>query len=353
MSTTLCHIDKIASSTRHAGINRQVKVGRDIVARRGYVLAVKVLNDKVTYDRMEIATGRMVKVRRDDILAVTLGARHASKGFAGFVPEHIAVGDRLQILNMGGICGVCTAFHPEFGQPFDVEVLGAVLSYPSMDARIGVPAHTLVGPIKPADHCNDSIPVIYVSGTAMNAGKTFAACELIREFVRAGRTVAACKISGVSLMRDTLNMTDAGATAAADFTDAGCPVTDPIEAPSISLGIIGSLARRKPDVIVAELGDGLLGQYGVSEILENGELMSLAAAHVVCASDPVGAYGAHLLFRDRFSQPITVISGPVSDNQVGRSQIEGTLGIPAINAFQDAGALGKLLAKEVDAWKKN
>lgn len=353
MSTSLCHIDKIASSARHAGITRQVKIGLDIIAKPGYVLAVKVLNDKVTYDRMEIVSGRMVKVRRDDILAVTLGSRHASKGFAGVVPEKIVPGDRLQILNMGGICGACTAFHPELGLPFDVEVLGSILSYPSMDARVGVPAHTLDGPIKPTDHCDVSIPVIYVSGTSMNSGKTFAACELTREFVRIGRTVAACKISGVSLMRDTLNMTDAGAIAAADFSDAGSPVTDPGAAPSISLGIIGSLAKQKPDVIVAELGDGLLGQYGVSEILENGTLMSMAAAHVICASDPVGAFGANILFRDRFFQRITVISGPVSDNKVGRRQIEKTLGVPAINAFQDAGALGELLIKEVDAWKKN
>jgi len=293
-----------------------------------------------------------VKVRRDDILAVTLGSRSASQGFAGVVPESIRTGDVLQILNMGGVCGACTAFHPKLGRPFDVEVLGAVLAYPSMEARVGVPAHILNGPIEATGRLSGHAPVIYISGTSMNSGKTTAACEIIRELVRSGLAVAACKLTGVSLMRDTLTMTDAGAMAAFDFTDAGVPVTDAADAPEISMGIIEKLAKENPDVIVAELGDGLLGQYGVAEILEEGRLMSLSAAHVLCAVDPVGAYGASLLFQNRFSQSISVISGPVTDNEVGRKQIQESLDLPAINAFQDPGALSEFLIGKVKSWKR-
>lgn len=352
MITSVFHLDKITSSTRHAGLTKQVTVGYEIPSRAGYVLAVKVLNDKVTYDQVEIATGRFVKVRRDDLLAVTLGSRFASKGFAGVVPESVKKGDTLQILNMGGVCGACTAFHPKLGRPFDVEVLGAVLTYPSMEARVGVPAHILNGPIKPAEILTGEVPVIYISGTAMNSGKTTAACEIIRELLRSGLTVAACKLTGVSLRRDTLNMTDAGAVAAFDFTDAGAPVTEASEAQAICRGIINALALEKPDVIVAELGDGLLGRYGVAEILEDERLMSLAAAHVLCAVDPVGAYGAERLFEDRFSQSISVVSGPVTDNEVGRSQIETILGVPAINVFQDLGAMSSILVGKVKSWNK-
>lgn len=352
MITSVLHLDKVTSSTRHAGITRNVTIGYEITARPGYVLAVKVLSDKVTYDHVEIVTGRFVKVRRDDILAVTLGSRSASQGFAGVVPETVRAGDTLQILNMGGVCGACTAFHPKLGKPFDVEVLGTVLTYPSMEARVGVPAHILSGPIEAAIRLSGHAPVIYISGTSMNSGKTTAACEIIRELVRFGLAVAACKLTGVSLMRDTLTMTDAGAVAAFDFTDAGAPVTDATDAPTISMGIIDKLIRENPDVIVAELGDGLLGQYGVAEILEEKQLMSLAAAHVLCAADPVGAYGAARLFKERFSQSISVISGPVTDNEVGRKQIREILDLPAVNAFQDPGELSEFLMGKVKSWKK-
>ena len=33
-----------------------------------------------------------------------------------------------------------------------------------------------------------------------------------------------------------------------------------------------TLAGTKPDVIVAELGDGILGEYGVQDILRDAEL---------------------------------------------------------------------------------
>ena len=45
----------------------------------------------------------------------------------------------------------------------------------------------------------------------MNAGKTVAATELVRGLARSGVRVAAVKLTGVSLMRDTLSMLDAGA----------------------------------------------------------------------------------------------------------------------------------------------
>lgn len=350
MNTSILNLDKISSSTRHVDIGRRVCIGPEIKAQPGYVLAVRVLTDKVLYDQLEVVTGRMVKLRRDDLLAVTLGSRSAAQGFAGKVPESVAVGDTLQILNMGGVCGSCTAFHPSLGRPFDVEVLGSILSYPSMEARIGVPANIRNGPVKPAWEIETRLPVIYIAGTSMNSGKTTAACEIIKELGRSRLTVAACKLTGVSLMRDTLNMTDAGALSAYDFTDAGLPVTTSSDALTTAKGLFNKLSRERPDVVVAELGDGILGTYGVCEILKDPELMSLAAAHVICASDPVGVHGAAQIFKERYSQEIAVVSGPATDNAVGRDIISNSLGFPAFNAFQDAQSLGRLLLEKVELW---
>jgi hypothetical protein len=340
--TTRVRLDRIASSTRNTRLSTDVIVGEEIVAREGYVLAVRILDDKSTYNTVEDLSGRMVSLRAGDALAGTLGSRRALRGYAGLVPERISVGDVINVLNLGGILGRCTSSNPDIGPPFRAEVLGAVLAFPDLGDRIGRPATIADGAVPPAETLDCAVPVVYVAGTCMNAGKTVAATELVRGLTRAGFRVAACKLTGVSLMRDTLSMLDAGAVAALTFNDAGAASTHAGMTVPVARGILNRLAKERtarPEVIVAELGDGILGEYGVQDILLDDGLMSLAAAHVVAAPDPVGCWGARELFTRQFHRPITCFTGPATDNQVGRDYIEGQLGLPAHNALRDAAGL--------------
>ena len=83
------------------------------------------------------------------------------------------------------------------------------------------------------------------------------------------------------------------------------------------------LAEAGAEVIVAELGDGILGDYGVGPILADRELMELAAAIVMCANDPVAAWGAKQVMAQRFGLAIDVVSGPTTDNLVGTRFVRG------------------------------
>ena len=254
----------------------------------------------------------------------------------------MAVGDTIDVLNLGGILGRCTSVNPDIGAPFKAEVLGAVLTFPELGDRIGRPATIRDGAIATADSLTSETPIVFVAGTCMNAGKTVAATELVRGLSRRGLKVGAAKLTGVSLMRDTLSMLDAGAVAALTFNDAGIASTHPGQTVGVAKGLLNRLGSRQagsPDVIVAELGDGILGEYGVQDILLDAQLMSVAAAHVMAAPDPVACWGAVELFRDRFKLPIAVFTGPATDNQVGRDFIEGTLGLPSHNALRDAAGL--------------
>ena len=237
---------------------------------------------------------------------------------------------------------------PRHRSPFRAEVLGAVLAFPDLGDRVGTPASIREGAIPGAQALESSIPVVYVAGTCMNAGKTVAATELVRGLSRSGLRVAACKLTGVSLMRDTLSMQDAGALVAYTFNDAGIASTHPGMTVPVARGLLnriakgpapGSAAGVRPDVIVAELGDGILGEYGVQDILDDPGLMGLAAAHVMAAPDPVACWGAYQLYAERFHLPVTCFTGPATDNQVGRDYITGQLGVPAHNALRDAAAL--------------
>ena len=340
--TSRVRLDRIASSTRNARLAADVIVGEEIVAAEGYVLAVRILEDKSAYNTVEDLSGRMVSLRSGDVLAGTLGSRRALRGYAGMVPARLAVGDVINVLNLGGILGRCTSSNPDIGPPFRAEVLGAILAFPDLGDRIGHPATIADGAVPPADTLECAIPVVYVSGTCMNAGKTVAATELVRGLSRAGFRVAACKLTGVSLMRDTLSMLDAGAVAALTFNDAGAASTHAGMTVPVARGLLNRLAKERtarPDVIVAELGDGILGEYGVQDILLDDGLMALGAAHVVAAPDPVGCWGAQQLFAHQFRRPIACFTGPATDNQVGRDYVEGQLGLPAHNALRDAPGL--------------
>ena len=340
--TTRVRLDRIASSTRNARLAPDVIVGEEIVAREGYVLAVRILEDKSSYNTVEDLAGRMVSLRAGDVLAGTLGSRRALRGYAGDVPSEIAVGDVINVLNLGGILGRCTSSNPDIGPPFQAEVLGAILAFPELGDRVGRPATIVDGAIPPADTLECNVPVVFVAGTCMNAGKTVAATELVRGLSRAGLRVGACKLTGVSLMRDTLAMLDAGAVAALTFNDAGAASTHAGMTVPVARGLLNRLTRDRtgrPDVIVAELGDGILGEYGVQDILHDGGLMGIAAAHVVAAPDPVGCWGAHQLFTREFRLPITCFTGPATDNQVGRDYVARELGLPAHNALRDAPGL--------------
>lgn len=351
MRTRLVRLDRIASSTRNARLAPEVIVGPDVVAEEGYVVAVRILGDKPIYNTVEDVTGRMVRLRAGDVLAGVLGSRRALRGYAGETPSSLAVGDTLHVLNLGGILGRCTSINPEIGPPFEAELLGAVLTFPALGDRVGRPARIQDHALPLAERLAGRVPVVFVAGTCMNAGKTVAATELVRGLVRRGCRVAACKLTGVALMRDTLSMLDAGALLGLTFNDAGLATTHAGATVPVAKGIVNRSLAARPDVVVAELGDGILGDYGVQDILADRELMDLAAAHVLCASDPVGVWGAAEIFRQA-DLAITVVSGPATDNAVGRDFVRDALGLVAHNALHDAEGLVAVVESAIERWAR-
>lgn len=342
-------IDKIASSTRNVSLRRDVRVSEQIIARPGYVIAGRVRGQKNTYNQLEDLHGRMVTLHDGDVIVGVLGHRNALHGYSGVVPETVAVGDILQLLNLGGVIGRCTSENLDLGRPFDVEVLGAALVFPEFESRHGTPAHIGMNAIACYDAGVSDVPLVFVAGTCMSSGKTSAACQLVRQLATRGTAVGACKCTGVSLRRDTLAMIDYGARWAVSFNDAGIVTSCASSAVRVARGLVAHLAREGAQVIVSELGDGILGEYGVQEILGDPVLMGRSAAIVLCANDPVGAWGARQVMADRFGLTIDVFSGPATDNAVGTRFIRETLGVAAINARTNGPELGEFVAAKMSS----
>lgn len=340
-------LDKIASTTRNARITREVLLADEIAAQEGMVLAVRIHGTKTVYNQLEDVHGRMIGLNDGDVIAAVLGSRRALRGYAGAVPESIKVGDRLDVLNLGGVIGRCTSVNLELGKPLEAEVLGQILAFPHLGERVGVPASIKTEAIQWATKLDKSAPIVYVAGTCMNAGKTFACGEVIRYLARKGYKVCGAKLTGVSLLRDTMSMVDRGAMKSMSFTDAGVVSTTGKVSVPVAKGLINALNKEEPDVLVIELGDGILGEYGVQEILYDDELMGAGSAHIMCANDPVAAWGAVELFKNRFKREVSLISGPATDNAVGKEFIEGQIGVKAMNARIEYDALGQFVEKAV------
>ncbi|HEX5787905.1 MAG TPA: hypothetical protein VFY03_06980 [Woeseiaceae bacterium] len=334
-------VDKIASVAQHNEIGAELRLSAEIPCEEGVLVAVRVLNNKSRYNTLELTSGRMATVTQGDIVVGALGHRKALRGYSGHLPEALAVGDTIQILNIGGVLGLCDSANPDVGPPFNCEVLGAVLHFPYLGERIGVPARIGARPFdRAAPLDTQGVPVVALAGTCMDSGKTAAACAIVSRLRHVGMTVSACKATGVSLRRDIHAMEDAGARETMIFTDLGVVTTTADNGPALTRALLSELARRRPDVIVLELGDGLIGAYGVEAILTDAAIREALTAVVLCANDPVAAWGGTKILREQFSIEPTVVSGPATDNAVGVDQIRARLGLPAINALTNGAALG-------------
>ena len=350
MKTVL--LDKIASVTRNCQLKREVRVSEEIPCEEGVVVAVRVRGDKTTYNQLELPSGRMAQVKRGDVIAGALGHRSALFGYSGHLPRQLAPGDTVNLLNLGGVLGICDSVNPDLGPPFECEVLGAVLHFPYLGERIGVAAriggaegmgNPALDPAAPLTTGEPPVPVVALVGSCMSSGKTAAACALVRQFSHGGLTVDALKATGVSLRRDLLAMEDAGARSTALFTDLGVVATTPANAPGVTRTLITRLAAGRPDVIVAELGDGLLGAYGVAAILADREIRAAFTAVVLAANDPVAAWGGVRLLADDFGIRPAAVTGPATDNLAGTRVIEEALRVPAANARTDGERLAALV----------
>ena len=333
--------DKIASIAQHLNLKRELRVSADIPCEEGVVIAAEVLNNKNTYNQLELTSGRMALVKKGDIVVGALGHRKALFGYSGHIPETLAVGDTLQLLNMGGVIGVCDSINASFGQPFDARVLGSVLDFPYLGQRIGVPAR--IGMEKLASEPildTGVVPVVAIAGTCMNSGKTAAACAIVSRLRHHGHTVDAFKATGVSLRRDILAMEDAGARSTLIFTDFGVACTTGVNGPAVTRTMLTRLAAQKPDVIVFELGDGILGAYGVEAILRDAGIRDALTCLVLCANDPVAAWGGVKLLREDFGIEPTIVTGPATDNDVGKEIITQRMGVKAINAVTESMQIG-------------
>lgn len=319
-------LDKIGSVLKNLPLPVGIEITREIQSKEGEVIVVKALKSQKKYGEIELANGQMSKVRKGDIIAGVLGQRKALEGIVGVVPKHLKVKDTIHILSLGAVLGIAQSWNPDFiNSPLPVQVLGAIVQGSS---TLNIQSFSL----KPEAVLHKSAPIVLILGTSMGVGKTTLVKEIVHLLAKEkGLKVAAGKLTGVAAKRDLLAMREAGAHPVLSFLDVGLVSTinkDGQVVISAANTVLNSLNKDKPEFIVIEFGDGVIGWYNVHTLLQNKEFIKSVSFIIGCANDLVGATGLCEVLK-KIGLKIDFFAGPVSNNTAGTDYLERFFKIPS------------------------
>src|SRR5262249_62248328 len=115
----------------------------------------------------------------------------------------------------------------------------------------------------------------------------------------------------------------------ASFLDCGLPSTvDMSDLAPVAKAIIARLNESNPDLIVVELGDGILGGYSVESVFDDHEFRHAMKVLIFCASDYVGACGGVELFRRRGIEG-DLVGGSRAGSEMGEGYNGREINVPS------------------------
>ena len=325
MKTQKIIVNKIGSVVKNMGLKNDIYISVDKSLSEGDVVVIKTLEEHEKYGKLELIDGTLSKINKGDLIIGVLGERKALAGIVGIVPKKVKSNDVLDILNIGGVIGKAVSWNKDFVQsPIPVKVIGNVMvNDKKLNIHDSIQKLDLVL-IKTA-------PLIVIMGTAMNVGKTTATVKLIQSIKNKTKlNLVAAKLSGIAAQKDILAMKKAGASQVLSFLDVGISSTinnHGLVVPAAKT-IINKLTKEKPDLIVVELGDGIIGWYGVEKLLNDQEFMKAISFNIMCAHDLIGAKGSYDML-ESLNLKIDFFAGPVTNNTAGTDYIENVLQISA------------------------
>ncbi len=340
--------DLIASATHRVPLSGLLKVTEEKTAGHGDVVLVRVKKVNTDYSLLETLDGKEKALVGGELMIGVLGSRKALHGFSGDPPSELKGGMELHLLNRGGVIGECSAFHRDLGWPTQLEYLGTV-SLNDQPANLQDYALPLV------EEPSLEVPVVLIMGTCMNAGKTAVCKQILKVFSHKGFSVNAGKVAGVGCLRDTMAMKKDGAQETLSFQDFGLPSTAHLETVApIARSMVHYLSESRPDFIIIEMGDGVLGGYQVASLFEDEKLMNSCMSMVVCANDLMGVWGAMqwLSQQGERNYPF-LISGRVTDSAEGVRYIEKNWDLPAGNAQESTGKICTFILESLMPWLKS
>ena len=309
---------------------------REHWATGDYVVG-KVLDTRGHMTLIELPDGRMVEVVEGDLVVGAFGRRVATLEAVGDW-QSIGASGRFNALTSAGLFGKTTSLSPFLTRPMALEYQGHVTR---RERKL-----TMQGSLPEITETPFATPIVLIVGTSMSAGKTTSGRIIVHLLSQMGLDIVGAKLTGAARYRDMLGFGDAGASAICDFVDAGLPSTacDEKTYRRALAYLLSCIARKRPDVVVAEAGASPLEPY-------NGEIaQELIRDHVrfklLCAQDPYAVVGVQAAFQ----RAPDLVAGGAANTVAGVELVRKLSGLPALNLMEPAGReeLGRLLCKALD-----
>ena len=279
-------------------------------------------------------------------VVVALGGRFANRGVPGRGPDRpVPPGAELDLLNVGGVTGVCS--EPQL-PVVKLRVLGGVdrggraalmrdlISIPG----VGVPVD---------EDATPGTPLVLVTGSDMEVGKTTCAASVAFALRAAGIRVTYAKLTGTGRMRDLLRVCygrPAGffdsARLAWDFVDAGLATTFEIPEEDLRwhVRLLLGHAALHGEIVVAEVADSPCVDGSIAAATDPWLLSWLRhRGLVICACDTLGSTLIVDWIRRymRVENENLLISGIVANDPALRREVERMTGATLLNCTSPGG----------------
>lgn len=315
---------KVAYTPRHVNLEtaRALLMGDHVVPNVGDLMLARV--EKIgQHGALELTNGRRASLFPGDEIVVCYGNRYAPDQFEAEVPHDLAP---CHLVAAGGIAARALSWHANMKSPTVIAPVGLLADVNGQRINLSSAA------VAKSKHSRPLPYTVAVVGTAMNAGKTTTAANLIRGLTSAGLKVGAAKVTGTGSGKDIWFMGDAGARIALDFTDAGFPSTFRTTAAEVE-GILATLtchlAKAGMEVIVLEVADGLY-QDETAALLSSPLFASTVNDVIFAAGDAMGA-AAGVEWLRRKGLPVRAVSGLLTASPLAITEAANATALPVFD----------------------
>lgn len=291
------------------------------------------------HGKLHLPTGQRRNLFEGDEIVVAYAARYAPRQFEAVVPTRL---EPCHLVAGGGIAARAISWHARIRRgPTTIVPLGLVADAAGRPINLADWALP-VGPDPGAERPT----VIAVLGSSMDAGKSTVAAHVVRGLLRLGLRPGYAKLTGTGAGGDVWLASDAGASPALDFTDAGFASTyrvSPHEIEGIARTLMAGLAGARVDVAVLEVADGLL-QPETAAIVRSEWFAGLVDGLLFATADAMAAQAGVEQLRG-LNLPIIAAGGRLTSSPLEQREAAQATALPVLSPreFSDPVTTEKLL----------
>jgi hypothetical protein len=321
--------DHIQSAPR-AFVTRRVHPGAmlgletDVAPRPGDLVLARVQR-LGHHGKLHLPTGQRRNLFEGDEIVVAYAARYAPRQFEAVVPARL---EPCHLVAGGGLAARAISWHARIRRgPTAILPLGLVADAAGRPINLAdwaLPVGPDLGAERP--------PAIAVLGSSMDAGKSTVAAHLVRGLLRLGLLPGYAKITGTGAGGDVWLASDAGASPALDFTDAGFASTyrvPPHEIERIARTLMATLAGARVDVAVLEIADGLL-QPETAAIVRSEWFARMVDGVLFATADAMAAQAGVEQLRS-LGLPILAAGGRLTSSPLEQREGAQATGLPVLS----------------------